>query len=264
MRSFLFLAICATVALAQTPAKTGTTHTGASAKGATAKTGTASKPAAAGSAKLLTPSALKAIAPAEYKVKFTTTKGDFVLEVHRDWAPLGADRFYNLVRNGYFDNARFFRAVKGFMVQFGISGRPDVNRAWLNANLKDDPVKESNKRGYISFASAGPNTRTTQVFINLVDNGRLDSMGFSPFGQVVEGMETIDKLYTEYGESAGMDQEGIMNGGEAYLAKKWPNTDKILTARVEGGTAPPATAPVKKSIAPTVKKTQPAKGTAEK
>jgi len=124
-------------------------------------------------------------------------------------------------------------------------------------------VKESNKRGTISFASAGPNTRTTQLFINLVDNGRLDSMGFSPFGTVVEGVDVIDKLYMDYGEAPTNEQEQMMQGGEAYIAKKWPNTDKILTARVEGGAAP-APAPAKKSIAPTVKKTQPVKGTAEK
>src|SRR5437763_12423691 len=161
MKTIILSCLFTLTLLAQAPANTN--------KYPAKRPATPAAPTGASNARLMNPAALKAVAPAEYKVKFTTTKGDFVLEVHRDWAPLGADRFYNLVRNGYFDNARFFRAVKGFMVQFGISGRPDVNRAWVNANLKDDPVKESNKRGYISFASAGPNTRTTQVFINLVD-----------------------------------------------------------------------------------------------
>jgi len=190
------------------------------------------------SAEILTPAALRAPAPPEYNVRFTTSKGDFVIEVHRDWAPNGADRFYNLARAGYFDGVRFFRAVKGFMVQFGISPRVDVNHAWLNANISDDKAKPgiSNKRGFVSFASAGPNTRTTQVFINLADNSRFDSMGFTPFGEV-EGMETVDKFYMDYGEAPTNDQPNILNGGEAYTAKRWPNTDKILTARIEGAPA---------------------------
>ncbi len=223
---------------------------------AASKTG-AAKSVATTNPKLLTPAALKAPAPPEFKVKFTTTKGDFVLDVHRDWSPNGADRFYNLVRVGYFDNVRFFRAVKDFMVQFGLSGRIDVNRAWLSANIKDDPAKAGigNKRGFISFAAAGPNTRTTQVFINLVDNSRLDPMGFTPFGEVVDGMDTIDKFYMDYGDAPSSDQTNIMNGGEAYVAKRWPNTDKIVTARLAG--APAAPAPVKKA-APAVKKPAPA------
>ncbi len=231
MKALFLAALCSVIALAQTASKTGASKTG------TAKTGAASS-----NPRLLTPAALKAQAPPQYKVKFTTTKGDFVVEVHRDWAPNGADRFYNLVRANYFDGVRFFRAVKGFMVQFGISPRVDVNRAWLNANIKDDKANPNvhNQRGYISFASAGPNTRTTQVFINLVDKSRLDPMGFTPFGQVIEGMETVDKFYMVYGEATTNDQEAIMNGGETYVAKKWPNTDKILTARSEGAPAPPA------------------------
>ncbi len=244
MKALLFAGLCALFAFGQTAPKTGAPKTG------TAKGGASTNP------KLLTPSALKAQAPAEYKVKFTTTKGDFVVDVHRDWAPNGADRFYNLVRANYFDGVRFFRAVKGFMVQFGISPRVDVNRAWLNANIRDDKANPNvhNQRGFISFASAGPNTRTTQVFINLVDNSRLDPMDFTPFGQVVEGMDTIDKFYMDYGEATTNDQENILNGGEAYLAKKWPNTDKILTARIEG--APAAAPPAKK--APAAKKAAPA------
>lgn len=233
MRALFLTLVCSALLVAQ-PAKTG----------AASKAGAKTAPAPA-ARNLLNPAALRATAPAEYKVKFTTTKGDVVVEVHRDWSPNGADRFYNMVRAGYFDGVRFFRAVKGFMVQFGISPRVDVNRAWLNAKIKDDPAKPgiSNLRGYVSFASAGPNTRTTQVFINLVDNQRLDPMGFTPFGKVVEGMENIDNFYTGYGEATTNDQGNILNGGEAYLAKKWPMTDKILTARVEPGAAPATPAP---------------------
>src|SRR6516162_5320221 len=131
------------------------------------------------SAKVPSPSEATATAPATYKVKMTTTKGDFTVEVHRDWAPLGADRFYNLVKLGYFTDVAFFRVIKGFMVQFGIHGDPTVSRAWRDAHVKDDPTgKQSNKRGMLTFATAGPNTRTTQLFINYADNGNLDSMGF--------------------------------------------------------------------------------------
>src|SRR6202165_968178 len=131
-------------------------------------------------------------APASYKVKFDTSKGTFVVQVTRAWAPQGADRFYNLVKNGFYDNVRFFRVISGFMVQFGINGTPAVMAAWRNAQIPDDPVTQSNKRGMITFATSGPNSRTTQVFINFADNSRLDSTGFAPFGQVVSGMNVVD------------------------------------------------------------------------
>ena len=140
---------------------------------------------------LSNPAALREQAPPVYKAKFDTTKGAFVIEVHRDWAPNGADRFYNLVKNGFYDNVRFFRVISGFMVQFGIHGDPKISAPWRDARLTDDPVKQSNKRGYITFAMAGPNTRTSQVFINFGDNARLDSMGFPPFGRVITGMEAV-------------------------------------------------------------------------
>jgi peptidyl-prolyl cis-trans isomerase A (cyclophilin A) len=142
------------------------------------------------------------------------------------------------------------------MVQFGISPRVDVNRAWLNANIKDDRANPNvhNKRGFVSFASAGPNTRTTQVFINLVDNSRLDPMGFTAFGEVVEGMDTVDNFFMDYGEATTNDQEAILNGGESYMAKKWPKTDKILTARIEGA---PAAAPAAKKAPPAKKSAAP-------
>src|SRR4029077_19446479 len=141
------------------------------------------------------PASLNEKAPDVYKVKFDTSKGPFVVEVHRDWAPNGADRFYNLVKNGFFDNDRFFRVVSGFMVQFGINGDPKLSSVWREARIKDDPVKQSNARGYITFATAGPNTRTTQVFINFADNSALDNQGFAPFGKVVSGMNVVDALY---------------------------------------------------------------------
>ena len=176
-------------------------------------------------------------APAVYKAKFDTSKGAFVVEVHRDWAPNGADRFYNLVKNGFYDNARFFRVIDGFMVQFGINGDPGIASVWRDANIKDDPVKQSNRRGTITFATAGPNTRTTQVFINFGDNAPLDGQGFSPFGKVVSGMEVVDSLYKGYGEGAphgnGPDQGRIQQQGNAYLEKDFPELDFIKTATIE-------------------------------
>jgi peptidyl-prolyl cis-trans isomerase A (cyclophilin A) len=158
------------------------------------------------------------------------------VEVHRDWAPLGADRFYNLVRHGFFTNASFFRVVPGFVVQFGLSADPAVNRVWKDADIKDDPVKQTNKRGSIVFATAGPNTRTTQLFINYGDNGRLDGMGFAPFGEVIEGMDVVDKIYSGYREQP--NQELITTQGDAYIGQNFPKIDKIKFARV----IPPATA----------------------
>src|SRR5215469_12863834 len=161
---------------------------------ATKSTAPAKKaPAAAGGGSLLNPATLRATAPEDYKAEFVTTKGNFVIEVHRDWAPFGADRFYNLVRNGFFTNAAFFRVVPNFMVQFGLSANPAVNKAWQNANIKDDPVTQSNKPGTVTFATAGPNTRTTQLFINFGTNNFLDNQGFAPFGQVSSGMDVVQK-----------------------------------------------------------------------
>jgi peptidyl-prolyl cis-trans isomerase A (cyclophilin A) len=182
------------------------------------------------------PAALNAQAPAVYKAKFDTSKGAFVLEIHREWAPNGADRFYNLVKNGFFDNARFFRVISGFMVQFGINGDPRVSAVWQDANIKDDPVRQSNRRGYITFATAGPNTRTTQVFINFADNHALDSQGFAPFGRVISGMNVVDALYAGYGEGApqgaGPNQERIQRQGNAYLVRDFPKLDYIKKATI--------------------------------
>ena len=186
---------------------------------------------------LMNPAALNEQAPAVYKARFDTSKGAFVVEVHRDWAPLGADRFYNLVKNGFFDNARFFRVVSGFMVQFGINGDPKVSAQWRAARINDDPVRQSNSRGMITFATAGPNTRTTQVFINFAGNSQLDGMGFAPFGQVISGMNVVDALYSGYGEGAprgaGPDQGRIQQEGNAYLMKEFGNLDYIKKATIE-------------------------------
>jgi peptidyl-prolyl cis-trans isomerase A (cyclophilin A) len=187
---------------------------------------------------LLHPATLNARAPDVYDVEFTTTKGDFVVEVMRAWAPLGADRFYNLVKHGFFNNASFFRVVQGFVVQFGISADPKVSAAWDRATIKDDPVRGSNKVGFVTFAMGGANTRTTQLFINLRDNGpALDSMGFAPIGQVTSGMDVVQKLYAGYGDlpemgGRGPSEEAISKGGKAYLDKNFPMLDSIKTATV--------------------------------
>jgi cyclophilin family peptidyl-prolyl cis-trans isomerase len=193
-----------------------------------------SPPAAtAKGAALRNPAALTEKAPAMYKVKFDTSAGAFEVQVHRDWAPLGADRFYNLVKAGFYDDVRFFRVIPDFMVQFGINGTPSVSTIWSRAQIKDDPVKQSNKRGYITFAMAGPNTRTTQVFINFQDNTNLDKQGFAPFGEVVQGMNVVDKLNSQY---AGKPQEQfvkIQTEGNAFLNKQFPKLDYVKTATIE-------------------------------
>ncbi len=185
---------------------------------------------------LANPAALNEKAPAVYKVDFDTSKGAFVVEVHRDWAPNGADRFYNLVKNGFYDNTRFFRVVSGFMVQFGINGDPKLSALWRNARIADDPVRQSNKRGYITFATAGPNTRTTQVFINFGDNSALDHQGFAAFGQIVSGMNVVDALYSGYGEGApqgrGPEQGRIQQEGNAYLTRDFAKLDYVKKATI--------------------------------
>lgn len=168
--------------------------------------------------------------PAVYRVKFTTSKGDFVIEVTKAWAPFGASRFYQLVQQKVYDNARFFRVIQGFMVQFGIPGDPAVAAAWVNRDIKDDKVLHSNTRGMVTYAMAGPDTRTSQVFINFGNNTSLDSQGFAPFGKVVEGMEVVDNLYSGYGESP--DQGMIQRRGNAYLQARFPKLDYIQTARI--------------------------------
>lgn len=202
-----------------------------------------SKPAenkASAAASFADPAKLTEKAPETFKAQFDTTKGKFTVEVTRSLAPNGADRFYNLVRSGYFKDIAFFRVIPGFMCQFGINGDPAVSAKWREANITDDPVKGSNTRGTITFATAGPNTRTTQFFINFADNANLDGMGFSPFGKVVEGMDVVDKINGEYGEGApsgrGPSQQRLQMEGNAYLKKSFPNLDYIKSATIVPGT----------------------------
>jgi len=183
--------------------------------------------------KLKTPSALTEQAPANYKAAFDTSAGKFVIDVHRDWAPKGADRFYNLVKNGYYDDCRFFRVISGFMVQFGINGDPALNKVWAPARIQDDPVKKSNTRGMVTFAKGGPNSRTTQVFINFADNSNLDPQGFPPFGQVTSGMDVVDKLYSTYGEAAQKRFMEIQSDGNEFLSKNFPKLDYIKKATIQ-------------------------------
>lgn len=186
------------------------------------------------------PESLNEQSPDSYNVKFETSKGDFIVAVTRDWAPIGADRFYNLVQNGFYDDMRFFRVVPSFVVQFGMSGDPELTKVWQNAKIKDDSVKQSNKPGSVTFATAGPNSRTTQVFINLRDNAGLDDRGFSPFGVISEGMEVVTQLYSGYGDSRpnGPQQHLITMQGNTYLDEKFPLLDRIVKAKiVEGASA---------------------------
>ena len=200
--------------------------------------------AVAAQGKLSDPASLAEKAPATYKAKFDTSKGAFVITVHRDWAPRGADRFYNLVKNGFYDDVRFFRVIDGFMAQIGMNGNAEIQSGWDKARLQDDPVKESNKKGFVSFASAGPNTRTTQFFINLAENARLDKAGacgpgcaFPPFGEVTSGMDIVEQLYSGYGEGAprgrGPDQGRIRAEGNTYLKKEFPKLDYVKKATIE-------------------------------
>jgi peptidyl-prolyl cis-trans isomerase A (cyclophilin A) len=192
---------------------------------------------------LLDPSLNKLTAPDEFQVKFDTTKGSFTLEIIRDWAPHGADRMYNLVKIGFFEDIALFRAVKGFMVQFGIHGNPQAARPWSKATITGDPMQGSNKRGTISFAMAGsPDTRSTQMFINYIDNTRLDPMKFCPFGKVVDGMDVVDSFHQGYGETVTREQGNITNKGNGFLRKKYPELDYIKTAKLVEDAAPAGSA----------------------
>jgi peptidyl-prolyl cis-trans isomerase A (cyclophilin A) len=245
MRYFLKIAALAcacsimSVAAAQTPAPAPAKKPTTVAKAPAART-TPYDPA------LLQPATLRAKAPAEYDVKFVTTQGEFTIHVTRAWAPNGADRFYNLVRHHYYDGAAFFRVLPGFMAQFGISPYPEVSKVWETANIKDDPIVQSNHRGFVSFATAGPNTRTTQVFINYGNNEALDRSGFSAFAVVTDGIEVVDKLYSGYGEGApdghGPDQGLISTRGHGYLEKGFPKLDIIRSATLVPAVAAPALA----------------------
>lgn len=191
---------------------------------------------------LLKPDTLTEKAPDKFRAKVDTSKGAFVIEVTRDWSPNGADRFYNLVKNGWYDGVRFFRVVPGFMVQFGIGGDPELNKIWMNQGIPDDAVKGSNKKGYVTYAKSGaPNSRTTQIFINFGDNSRLDTTGFSPFGLVVEGMDVVEKLNGEFGDGPpqgrGPNQGRLQAEGNAYLEKEFPTLDFVKAATIQKGEA---------------------------
>jgi len=183
-----------------------------------------------------TDAGFSAQAPDSFRARFETSAGDFVISVHRKWAPRGADRFYNLTRSGYYDDVRFFRVISGFMVQFGIHGDPAVSAAWREQRIPDDQVASTNLRGRVTFATAGPGTRTTQVFINFGSNDGLDGQGFAPFGEVVEGMDVVDRLYAGYGEGAprgrGPDQGRIQAEGNSYLKSAFPRMDYVKRASI--------------------------------
>lgn len=208
----------------------------ASAEKTTPETSPPKKEAATPHPAMLDPKLANETAPDTFKVRMSTTKGDFTIEVTRDWAPRGADRFYNLVKIGYYIDVAFFRVIDGFMAQFGIHGDPKVNAAWRPARIMDDPVKGSNKRGFVTYAMGGPNTRTTQLFISFRDNSGLDRQGFPPFGLVTEGMEVVDALYKGYGEGApdgsGPEQGRIQKEGNAYLKASFPSLDYVKSAKI--------------------------------
>ena len=174
-------------------------------------------------------------APPMFEVKFETSKGDFIMVVHRAWAPIGADRFYNLVRTGFYDDSRFYRVRAGFIVQFGLPGDPAVTAVWYDLAMPDDPVVETNEKGFVTYAMTGPDTRTTQLYINLDDNTQLDDQGFAPIGRIVEGMAVVERLYAEYDESAGGGMRGgnqgkIVADGNVHLDAEFPNLDRLHRA----------------------------------
>jgi len=189
--------------------------------------------------KLTDPAQLSERAPDHFRARFDTSQGVFVIAVEREWAPLAADRFYNLVKNRFYNDARFFRVLDGFMAQVGLHADPSVQSAWRSANLKDEPVVKSNTRGFVTFArESSPNSRYTMIFINYKDNSYLDADGFAPFGEVVSGMDVADKLYSGYGRQNIPDQRRILREGNAYLLAEYPKLDFVKTATIEASAAP--------------------------
>jgi len=177
-------------------------------------------------------------APSHFKVRFETSKGDFVAEVSREQAPIGVDRFYNLVRAGFYDDSRFFRVRDGYIAQFGIAGDPAVSAVWRERTMPDDPVRASNLRGSFAYAMTGPDSRTTQIYINLVDNTHLDAQGFAPLGRITEGMDLVDLLYAGYGEDAGGgmrrgNQGTMFDEGNEHLDRSYPLLTKLIRAKIE-------------------------------
>jgi peptidyl-prolyl cis-trans isomerase A (cyclophilin A) len=257
-RFVTYTAILLLVASILSFSQTSTTQTPAKPKSST--TSTTAKPAASPYDRaLLKPALLKDKAPDTYQVKFETTRGDFTVTVNRAWAPTGADRFYNLVKHHYYNGARIYRAVPGFVAQFGISAYPPVNAAWENATIKDDPVTQKNARATLTFAkTALPNSRTTDIFISLKDNTFLDSQGFAPFGAIDDkGINVVEMFYDQYGDAAGVnDQEAMKKGGEKYIASKWPKLDTIKSVTLIAGAA--STTGTVKPATPTPAKPAPA------
>ena len=260
MRKFVMLIFVVSFALvtqtlAQTPAQAPTKpNPVAPSAGAAGKSATA----ASYDRTLLRPAILKETAPETFQVKFETTRGDFTMDVTRAWAPIGVDRFYNLVKHHFYDNMVVFRAVPGFVVQFGISSYPPVNAAWRIADIQDDPVTQSNKRGYVTYAKTSqPNSRSTQIFISFKDNSFLDSQGFAPFGVInPEAMRVVEMLYDQYGDQPTNEQDQISRLGKPYLDSKYPKLDVIKHATLVGAAAPakPAAKPAApKSMAPATK-----------
>ncbi|MFT5354069.1 MAG: peptidyl-prolyl cis-trans isomerase A (cyclophilin A) [Polyangiales bacterium] len=192
-------------------------------------------PAGPANPALLNPSLATETAPAQYTVRFDTTKGEVLIDVTRSWAPIGADRFYNLVRIGYFDNIAFFRVIPGFMAQVGLNGDPAVNRAWRDATIQDDTPTQSNTQGMVSFATSGVDSRVQQFFVNFGNNARLDPMGFAPFGRV-RNMAVVNQIHGGYGEGApggrGPSQSLIQSRGNEYLRSQFPNLDYIRSASI--------------------------------
>jgi len=257
IRTIASAAFAAILFLAPAFSQTSTTTPSSAAKPKSTTTTTA-KPAAKPSydRALLKPSLLKDKAPDTYQVKFETTRGDFTVTVTRAWAPLAADRFYNLVKHHYYDGARFFRVVPNFVVQFGISAYPPVTAAWEHATFADEPRTQNNTKGTLVFAkTAMPNSRTVEIFINLKDNSAsLNGQGFAPFGAVDDkGMNVVEMMYDQYGDSAGLDQQPMEKGGEQYISTKWPKLDTIRTAYLVGAAAEAAS----KKPATTAPKPQP-------
>lgn len=258
--TLIFVALFALVAqtLGQTPAQAP-----AKPKPVAPAAGAAGKSAAASYDRtLLRPAMLKEKAPETFQVKFETTRGDFNMNVTRAWAAIGVDRFYNLVRHHYYDNMVVFRAVPGFVVQFGISSYPAVNAAWRNADIQDDPVTQSNKRGFVTYAKTSqPNSRSTQIFISFKDNSFLDSQGFAPFGVIdADGMKVVEMLYDQYADQPTGEQDQISKLGKAYLDSKYPKLDVIKHATIVGAAGAPApakpAAPKPKATAPVATKPQ--------
>lgn len=263
MKKFVTVIFVALFALVtQTPAQTPA-QAPARPKPVAPAAGAAGKAAAASYDRtLLRPAMLKEKAPETFQVKFETTRGDFTMNVTRAWAPIGVDRFYNLVKHHFYDNIVVFRVVPGFVVQFGISSYPAVNAAWRNSDIQDDPVTQSNKRGFVTYAKTSqPNSRSTQIFISFKDNSFLDSQGFAPFAVIdPEGMKVVEMLYDQYGDQPTNEQDQISKLGKAYLDSKYPKLDVIRHATIVGAATAPASAPPKpaapKTKAPAAAKPQ--------